>query len=256
MATRTTFLTAEWRHLVMLNYEVDPALLAGRVPGGTELDTHDGKHWISAVGFLFLDTLLLGVPVPFHRDFEELNLRFYVRRNVPDVERGLPYRRGVVFIKELVPRAAIATVARLMYNEPYEARAMRHEIARIDAGRGGADGLGVGDRVTYGFEHADGADWGQLGATVAGAATSLVPGSHAEFIAEHYWGYTPQTDGSTAEYEVRHPPWQVHQANAPRFDGDLEVLYGEGFAGVLSRPPYSVFIAVGSSVTVMGGERL
>jgi uncharacterized protein YqjF (DUF2071 family) len=86
------FLTAEWRDLAMLNYEIDAAVLRPFVPAGTELDAWGGRTFVSVVGFRFLGTRVRGVPVPGHRDFEELNLRFYVRRVADDGPR-----RGVVF---------------------------------------------------------------------------------------------------------------------------------------------------------------
>ena len=100
----------------MLNYVVDPALIERLVPVGTEIDYENGETFVSIVGFLFLDTRLLGVPIPLHRDFEEVNLRFYMRRKSAD-----NWRRGVVFIRELVPRRAIALVARAFYGERYVA---------------------------------------------------------------------------------------------------------------------------------------
>src|SRR4029079_1533831 len=113
------FLTAKWNDLIMANYEVDPALLGPRLPAGTTLDLHEGRCFVSLVGFMFLDTRVLGFPVPFHVNFEEVNLRFYLKR-----ELETEIRRGVVFIKEIVPRFAIATVARVMYGEPYECWSM------------------------------------------------------------------------------------------------------------------------------------
>ena len=110
------FLTAEWRYVAMLNYEIDPAILHTYLPRRTELDSWNGKTFVSMVGFLFLKTRVLGLPIPFHQNFEEINLRFYVRRKT---EEG--WRRGVVFIKEIVPRAAIALTARWLYNENYVA---------------------------------------------------------------------------------------------------------------------------------------
>src|SRR5689334_2274538 len=107
--SRRPFLRAEWRDLVMLNYESPAGLLDPLVPAGVELDRWRGTLYVSVVGFLFRDTRVLGIPIPFHRTFEEVNLRFYVRRELDgDV------RRGVVFVRELVPRRAIATVARLL----------------------------------------------------------------------------------------------------------------------------------------------
>ena len=105
------FLTAKWLNLAMINYEVDPEMLVPYVPCGTEIDTWNGKTLMSVVGFLFKDTRVSGIRIPFHVNFEEVNLRFYVRRRRRD-----ELRRGVVFIKEIVPKTAIALVARVAYN--------------------------------------------------------------------------------------------------------------------------------------------
>jgi uncharacterized protein YqjF (DUF2071 family) len=233
------FLTARWEHLVLLNYACPRELLEPLVPAGTVLDTWNGEALVSLVGFMFVDTRLLGVPVPFHRTFEEVNLRFYVRRHAPEL------RRAVVFIRELVPRAAIATVARVVYNEPYLAVPMRHAISlRAD----------VGGTVRYGWSHG-GADF-EIAASASGPAAPLVPGSAAEFITEHYWGYTRQRDGGTLEYLVEHPPWQVWTASRASFTRPAASLYGAEFAEVLAQVPRSAFIAVGSPVAVHHGRRL
>lgn len=240
------FLTAEWRHLALLQYEVDGALVEPLVPRGTELDLWHGRALVSIVGFRFLNTRLLGAPVPFHRDFDEVNLRFYVRRSVPG-ERG-PMRRAVVFIRELVPRRAIALVARWCYNEPYLAVPMRH---KIDMDRAVAGGPG---RVRYEWRWRG--RWQSLEAQTEGSLATLTPGSEAEFITEHYWGYTSQRDGSCLEYEVRHPPWRVWTVPRAELDCEAATLYGPGFAEALSRPPYSAFVADGSPVSVFRGRGL
>jgi uncharacterized protein YqjF (DUF2071 family) len=98
------FLTASWRYLAMLNYVVDPRIIAPLVPPGTEIDLENGESFISVVGFLFLDTRLLGLRIPLHRNFEEVNLRFYVRRKSAET-----WRRGVVFIRALVHSTANIT---------------------------------------------------------------------------------------------------------------------------------------------------
>jgi uncharacterized protein YqjF (DUF2071 family) len=224
-----SFLTAQWRSLVMLNYVVDPAILAPHVPRGVELDLWQGEAIVSMVGFLFLETRLLGVPLPFHCDFEEVNLRFYVRRRV-----GGEWRRGVTFIRELVPRRAIAWTARLVYNEPYLALPMRH---RIDHGE-----------FEFGWKYAHA--WHRLGATVRGEAQPIATGSEQEFIFEHYWGYTRQRDGGTVEYEVEHPRWRAWTAERSWFECDVGALYGEIFASPLAHPPRSAFVAEGSEVCV------
>ena len=235
------FLTAQWRHLAMLNYRVDPAVLTSHVPRLTELDSHSGTTYISLVGFLFSDTRVLGLRIPFHVQFEELNLRFYVRRT-----SGSEVRRGVVFIKELVPRPAIALVARLVYNEPYVARRMSHHIER--------SATKVLD-VSYSWAQRN-VGWGELSITTAGKPEPVVPGSREEFITEHYWGYTRQRDGGTVEYRVEHPSWRVWQSEHAMVTGDLAELYGPAFAEILSRPPDSAFLSEGSAVTVYRPTRI
>jgi uncharacterized protein YqjF (DUF2071 family) len=229
LASRPRFLTAEWRSLVMLNYTVDPAILAPYVPRGVELDLWQSEAIVSMVGFLFLETRLLGVPLPFHCDFEEVNLRFYVRRRVGD-----EWRRGVTFIRELVPRRAIAWTARLVYNEPYLALPMRHRIADGEY------------EFSWKFAHA----WHRLGATVRGEPLPIAPGSEQDFIFEHYWGYTRQRDGGTVEYEVEHPRWRTWTAERSWLDCDAPALYGESFTAPLAHPPHSAFVAEGSPVCV------
>lgn len=182
------FLTAEWRDLVLLNWEIPPELLSAYAPRGTELDTWNGLSFVSLVGFRFLKTRVMKMPVPFHVNFEEVNLRLYVSRT----HRG-ERRRGVVFIKEIVPRRCIALVARRLYNENYVAAPMSHRI----------EGRGPSTRVQY--------DWTLSGnvysvsARADGAFRDLSPGSQEEFILEHYSGYTRQADGGTVEYQVQHP---------------------------------------------------
>ena len=223
----------------MLNFEVDPALLAASVPTGTELDRWDGRTIVSMVGFHFRDTRVVGVPVPFHRHFVEVNLRFYVRRRDP--RDG--WRRGVVFVKEIAPRRAIAWVARRLYNERYVALPMRRDVL--------APTDGVPGHATYAWRL--GRRWHRLGAEIAGAAMPTVDGSEEQFVTEHYWGYVRQPDGSALEYQVEHPRWRVWHARATWFDCDVAALYGPAFAPFLAQPPRSAFVADGSAVMVRRG---
>ena len=231
------FLSAEWRSLVMLNYAVDRVVLEPLLPRGVELDLWEGGALVSMVGFLFLDCRVLGVPIPFHRNFEEVNLRFYVRRRV-DGE----WRRGVVFVREIVPRRAIALVARVAYNEPYIALPMRHEVPE----RGG--------EFSYAWKF--GGRWHSLGARTCGEAAPIAPGSAEEFIFEHYWGYTRQRDGGTADYEVEHPSWRIWQTDRTTFDCDVGALYGADFIEPLRATPHSAFVAEGSRITVRRAGRV
>ncbi len=222
----------------MLNYVVDPRLIAPLVPLGTESDFRNGETFLSVVGFLFLDTRLLGLPIPLHRDFEEVNLRFYVRRKSADT-----WRRGVVFVRELVPRRAIAFVARTFYGENYVAVPMKHEIEDLNGNL----------RVEYSWRR--GRKWESLKMNAAGGPEAIPVGSHAEFITEHYWGYTALRNGCS-EYRVEHPRWKIWNAIRFEFDADVAGLYGEQFAEALNQPPRSAFIADGSPIIVQKREIL
>jgi uncharacterized protein YqjF (DUF2071 family) len=232
---KSTFLTAEWRHLAMLNYEIDPAILTPFVPAGTELDSWSGKTFVSLVGFQFINTRVRGIPIPFHRNFEEVNLRFYVRHKADD-----GWRRGVVFIKEIVPRAAIAFIARKFYNEPYIALPMAHRI----------------DSVSVEFSWRFNGRSNSLKVIIRGGPRESRAGSEAEFITEHYWGYTARRNGSTLEYRVEHPRWRVWDVQEAAMDCDVADLYGNQFVAGLSGKPSSVFLAEGSAVSVSKGTRL
>jgi len=229
------FLTAEWRDLAMVNYEVDPAVLESRVPRWTELDRWNDRTFVSVVGFRFLDTRVRGLAIPRHRDFEELNLRFYVRRKADD-----GWRRGVVFVKEIVPRRAIAWVARTLYNENYFAIPMRHEV--------------TAGRARYEWFHGD--RWNGLALEFAGAPCVPADVSEEAFITEHYWGYARQRDGATVEYQVEHPRWSVWRATTATLDCDVASFYGSDLAPFLCGRPSSAFIADGSAVIVRRGVRL
>lgn len=233
------FLTAEWRWLLMLNYACDPQILLPYVPAHTELDDFRGAHYVSMVGFRFLNTRVRGITIPFHTDFEEVNLRFYVRRRA-DGE----WRRGVVFIKELVPRRAIAAVARYVYGENYQSLPMRHVIVMPGDNHSG--------KVSY--EWRVNGEWNSMSANLDGDPDPLAPGSEAEFIAEHYWGYTKQTD-ATLEYRVDHPSWLAWSVNDAALHCEAVRLYPTGFAEVLAQRPASAFLADGSAVTVFTGTR-
>lgn len=224
----------------MLNYEIEPALLAPFVPAGTEVDSWSGKTFVSIVGFLFQRTRILGLPIPFHRSFEEVNLRFYVRHKARE-----GWRRGVVFIKEIVPRAAIAFVAQKFYNEPYIALPMAH---RIDSASGSVTS------VQYSWRFGGRTHFLKL--ITRGAAQNLCADSEAAFITEHYWGYNRQRDGSTLEYHVEHPRWFIYETADAQLECDVSGLYGGQFCDSLNGQPSSAFLAAGSPVTVFRGSRV
>jgi uncharacterized protein YqjF (DUF2071 family) len=234
------FLSAEWRDLVMLNYEVEPSLLSRYVPPGTVLDSFQGRTYLSLVGFRFCHTKLLGCfPVPFHANFDEVNLRFYVRR-----KEGCDDRRGVVFIAEVVPMRAIAAAARIVYGENYKHLPMRHRI----------ETEGVSRTAEYQWQLAH--QWCGLSAETVGPPAYPQERSLEEFITEHYWGYASQRSGGCVEYHVSHAPWQVWATAKAGFEGDARALYGDDLANVLRRPPDCAFVADGSPVIVFRGNRV
>ncbi|MDB6066721.1 MAG: hypothetical protein JWR26_2929 [Pedosphaera sp.] len=220
----------------MLNYEVDPGILKSFVPRGTELGAWHGKTYVSMVGFLFLKTKVRGMAIPFHQNFEEINLRFYVKRLGAD-----GWQRGVVFIKEIVPRFAIATIARLFYNENYIAMPTKHTLETS------VEGL----MAEYAWRFKG--RWNRLMVKTAGSAGLVEAGSLEEFITEHYWGYAVQKNGGCVEYKVEHPPWLIWQTREVVFDCDVEGLYGGQFAEFLRTKPSSAFLAEGSPVMVYRG---
>ncbi len=227
-----TFLTAQWRYLAMLNYTIDPALLQPLLPPGTELDFFNDTTYVSMVGFRFLRAKVFGLGIPGHRDFEEVNLRFYVRRRAADGRR-----RGVAFVGELVPRRAIAFVARRLYGEPYTALPMGHRIEH------------TASSIHVEYRWRRGGKWESLGVLGRGQPQPLPAGSHEEFLAEHYWGYTARRGGSS-EYQVEHPPWRIWSGTESYLHADVLALYGELFVEALSARPVSTFIAEGSEVVV------
>jgi uncharacterized protein YqjF (DUF2071 family) len=229
------FLTAKWLDLVMANYAVEPALLLDRVPRGTELDLWNEECYVSLVAFKFFDTRVLGIPVPFHINFLEVNLRFYVRR-----ETEGETRRGVVFVKEIVPRAAIAFVARTLYGEPYETWRMHHSQ--------------VEKQMTYGWSNRRCENL----LTVEAGANLGVPdaGSHGEFIIEHYWGYTRRGETRTDEYKVEHPKWELFDVEEAKVEVDFGTTYGDEFAFLNEKEPISILLAKGSEIAVYKGAKI
>jgi len=236
----STFLTAEWRKLIMAQYAVDPAILAPWLPSGVELDLFQDRCYVSLIGFLFDRVRVKGLSIPFHTCFEEVNLRFYVVRTEPGGAR----KRGVVFIREFVPRAAIAFIANSLYEEPYAALPMGHTI------------LATPDSLFVSYR------WGRRGnsqrLTVEALPISraIAPGSEEEFITEHYWGYTKRSNGSTSEYAVQHSRWQVYPIRSFSVEVNFASTYGPVFAHLSHQAPASVLLAEGSAVSVSTGARL
>lgn len=227
------FLKARWEHLVMVNYEVSPTILKPYLPWGTELDLHNEKCFVSLVGFMFKNTKVMGVSFPFHKNFEEVNLRFYVKR-----KEGNEIKRGVVFIKEIVPKKLISVVANTLYHEHYFTTKMNHSITQEN------DIL----QVSYGWKNNK--ELQSISVKARINKTPILAGSTEEFIAEHYWGYTKINEHKTSGYEVKHPTWNIHKIVDYNVNIDFKANYGEDFETLNALIPHSVFLCDGSEVSV------
>jgi len=237
---KTRFLKAKWKNLLMLNYEVDPEVLKPYLPAATELDLWQGKALVSIVGFMFFDTRVLGIKWPWHINFEEVNLRFYVKHFDGDV-----WKRGAVFISEIVPKSLIAFIANNLYKEHYRALPMRHSVVPCED-----------NHTRFLYEWNLKGQWNKLGATVNDDFEDIKPGSAEEFIFEHYWGYNSIGPGKTMEYQVEHISWRVAKVRDCIFSGDVAGLYGEKFASFLHGEPFSAFFADGSEISVRIGRKI
>lgn len=233
--TRNKFLSAEWRKLIMANYAVDPAVLLPFLPAKTELDYFRGSCFVSLVGFLFKDVKLKGMRIPGHVNFPEVNLRFYVK-HFDTVQNK--WKRGVVFISEIVPKPAISFVANTLYNESYTTLPMRYSWETKDGEL----------TVQYGWKKNK--KWNSLELIAETTATALEAGSQEEFITEHFWGYSTRRKGVTVEYPVEHPRWEIYKVKQYKIDCRFEELYGPAFSFLQTEHPVSVFMAEGSPVAI------
>ncbi len=228
-----SFLKAEWRKLAMANYAIDPDILKKYVPAKTELDLWNDTCYVSLIGFMFLNTKMLGFKIPFHINFEEVNLRFYVR-----YKDGTQWKRGVVFVKEIVPKHAITWVANTLYKEHYDTMRMKHTWTETD------------DSRTFEYNWRCKNQWQTFKVTTEKDLVPITEGSEAEFITEHYWGYSRKNDHKTVEYEVTHPKWQQYLVKDCAVDVDFGLVYGLDFEFLNDLQPQSVFLAEGSEITV------
>ena len=228
-----SFLKAEWRKLAIFNYLIDKEVLEPYLPAGTQLDLWNGKCFVSVIGFMFLNTKLLGIRIPFHTNFEEVNLRFYVKR----MENGAS-KRGVVFIKEIVPKIALALVANTFYNESYETLPMKHYWSSTSNSR----------FVEYKWKKNN--KWNSIKIEANLNKDKIEAASEEEFITEHYWGYAKVSQHRSNEYEVSHPKWEVYQVKDFEIDVDFSAVYGSAFGVLNSIRPHSVMLAEGSEITV------
>jgi uncharacterized protein YqjF (DUF2071 family) len=228
-----TFLRAKWQNLIMANYEVDPSVLMPYLPKGVELDYFHGKTYVSLVGFLFKNTSIFNIPIPFMGTFEEVNLRFYVLR-----KEGNEIKRGVVFINETVPNKIVAYVANKLYKEHYIAIPTKHSWKMTSNTK----------EITYKWKVKS--KWNSLQVNASVAKQNMEAGSIEEFIFEHYFGYTKVNENHSIEYKINHPSWQINGINDYKIECDFATFYGKDFEILNHAKPHSVMLAEGSDISV------
>ena len=229
---------ADWRKLIMANYVIEPALLYPLVPRGTTLDVWENECYISLVGFMFDKSKLNGIPIPFHQSFEEVNLRFYVNRTEGDL-----IKRGVVFIREFVPKAAVTLVANGLFHEHYETVPMKH-MWDIQQNQ---------QHIQYRWKKNK---WHSIQIITDLKSEPLTPGSKEDFFTEHYWGYTQLNDETTLEYFVDHQPWEIYPTTSFSIEVDFEMCYGSTFGFLTNQKPTSILLAEGSQISLQKNQQL
>ncbi len=228
-----TFLTARWHDLIMANYEVPNQVLTPFLPRGVVLDQYYNTTLVSLVGFMFKDSKIFGVPIPFMGTFEEINLRFYVKRVD---ETGT--KRGVVFIGETVPFKPVAWLANTLYKEHYSCVPTRHQISVKD-----------GERLIQ-YDWKKNGKWNGISVKAKEETANLKEGSIEEFIFEHYYGYTRSSAEVSQEYRVNHRAWRTHEIAECCISCDFGAMYGKEFAFLNEMKAHSVIMAEGSDVSI------
>ena len=226
------FLTAEWRDLMMVNYSVDPSVLSAYIPAGTELDFYNDQCYVSLVAFMFEKVKVRGLRIPMHTSFPEINLRFYVR-----YKDNHEWKRGVVFIKEIVPKRAITLIANAFFGERYVTLPAMYKRKQ----ESGLLTVSCAWRSRV---------WNEVTITAGDNKQLIREGSKEEFITQHFWGYTALPGKRTAEYHVSHPAWNIYPVAYHGLRCDFGGIYGESFRFLSQDKPVSVFLAEGSPVTV------
>jgi len=230
------FLTGEWRKLIIANYKTDPGILKPFLPACTEFNLWKDTCYISLVGFLFQNTRIKGIKIPFHQNFVEINLRFYVKRF-----DGKEWKNGVTFIKEIVSKPMVSIIANSVYKENYETLKTDYHLKTDESET----------YVEYSWKKQK---LNTFSVNASSIAAELQEGSKEEFITEQNWGYTKKNEKSTIEYEVTHPRWKIYSVKEYRVNVDFENVYGKEFSFLSKTNPESVIMAGGSEIKLFPGK--
>lgn len=234
MSTEKIFLTARWENLVIISYKISPDLLQPHMPKGFEPDTIDGNAFVSVVAFVFADTKVKGIKVPFNVNFPEINLRFYVKNNE---------KRGVVFIREFVPKIFIPVIANTFYNENYRYIPMESKVS--------INGI-------IKLNHTIELNNKSYSITAEAENKPYTPATNSteHFFKEHEWGFGITKKNETMIYKVEHPVWEVYPLIKFEHTFNFAEIYGHEWESLDSEKPYNIAFAKGSPVKVFHGHLL
>ena len=227
------FLKANWLRLASANYVVDPSILEKHIPNGTVLEAHNGKYFVSLVAFRYCETRLLNVRVPYHNIFEEINLRFYVKREITPGN----WRSEVAFTKLFFPKTALTLVAKHIYKENYETKKMRHNWS--DNGNELFTSYGLKKNRWHSFD------------LVSDKKSSPIFSNTSEdFFSKHYWGTSKINRKSCTIYKIDHPVWESHKVLRSNISFDFNTVFGAEFKHLTNTEPDSTHLFNGSKVLV------
>lgn len=225
------FLTAYWHNLINITYAISPTLLTSYLPKGVTLATKDGKAFVSLVAFSFEETKVKGIKIPFHVNFPEINLRFYVNY------KG---KVAVCFINEFVPKQCIALVANKLYNEPYIAYPMKVSTEVNEK----QQELTISHQITKRKQvH-------RLKAIVSTQSYTPESNTIAHYFKEHDLGLGIDKKGRTLYYRVEHPIWAIYPIKEYIVQMDFEQLYGKPWGILNTLEPLHILVAKGSKIAV------
>ncbi|MDC0257422.1 DUF2071 domain-containing protein [Crocinitomicaceae bacterium] len=219
--------------MISANYVVDPEFIKKYIPKGTELELFEGKCYVSLVAFLYSNTKLMKVPVPFHRKFEEINLRLYVKRKIGENE----WRSEVAFPKLFFPKRAVSIVANTIYKEKYETRRMNHSWSE--------DSEYLHTR--YGIKKGD---WHNINVVTNKQAEPIAPNTPEHLFSKHYWGTAQINNEKCTVYEVDRSEWNIYKTVDSDISFDFASVFGSDFHALTNLEPESVQLFDGSPVTV------
>lgn len=217
----------------MFTYSIPPGLLNQYIPAGLEADTIGGNAFVSLVAFDFLDTKVKGIKFPFHVNFPEINLRFYVKAKD---------RRGVVFIREFVPRYFIACFADMFYNENYKSIKMKSSVVSNNEKI-------VSHNIRIGKD--------DFSVKLTAENKPYLPSeaSLEHFFKEHQWGFGKSKSGDTLAYCVEHPLWEIFPIKNYELNFDFGKVYGENWKFLNRGKPFNITLAQGSEIRIYSAQK-